>query len=558
MAVQLGLRALHGDDVRQADAQHGHGQPLLAQGLQHGTSGATHQGMILDGHQLRVTGRGLAQGLAVDGLDEAHVDHAGIQRFGGLHRLVQQGAEGEDGDALAASAPDGLADGQGLGSPADHRAAAGAARVAHGGRAFMRKPGVEHAMAFGLVARGHQQHVGHAAQEGEVVQARMGRAVRAHEACAVDGEQHGQVLQGDVVHGLVVAALQEGGVDRHDRLHAGGGQPAREGHGVLLGDADIVIALGEAHGEVHHARSFAHGGGDADHPVVAFGRLAQPVAERAGERAGAFRGRGGFDLVGVEPADAVEAHRVGLGGGVAATLLGDHMQQARAGLFGQVAKHLDQGVEVMAIDRADIAKAELLEQRALGQHALDLLACPVHQLAAGQDIEQLLAAFAHPVVGAAGDQAGEVPVERADVGRDRHGVVVQHHQKVGAACAGMVERLEGLPGGHGAVADDGHGLARQALHPEGLGEAQRGADRGAGVSRAERIVGALVALGETGQAAELAQGGHGLAATREDLVRIGLVADVPDQRVVGKVQYAMQGEGQLDRAKVGGEVAAGG
>lgn len=35
----------------------------------------------------------------------------------------------------------------------------------------------------------------------------MGQAVRADDARTVDGKQNGQVLQGDVVHQLVVGAL---------------------------------------------------------------------------------------------------------------------------------------------------------------------------------------------------------------------------------------------------------------------------------------------------------------------------------------------------------------
>ena len=50
---------------------------------------------------------------------------------------------------------------------------------------------------------------------------------------------------------------------------------------------------------------------------------------------------------------------------------------------------------------------------------------------------------------------------------------------------------------------------------------------------AERIVfGSRSAIGEAGQAATLAQGADAVAAPGEDLVRIGLVADVPDDAIV--------------------------
>jgi hypothetical protein len=70
------------------------------------------------------------------------------------------------------------------------------------------------------------------------------RPVGTDQAAAVDGEDDGQVLQRDVVHQLVVAALQEGRVDGDHRLQSFAGEAGGEGHGVLLGDADIVVAVG--------------------------------------------------------------------------------------------------------------------------------------------------------------------------------------------------------------------------------------------------------------------------------------------------------------------------
>ena len=44
---------------------------------------------------------------------------------------------------------------------------------------------------------------------------------------------------------LVVGTLQEGRVDRHDRLAALQRQAGREQHRLLLGDADIEVAVGQ-------------------------------------------------------------------------------------------------------------------------------------------------------------------------------------------------------------------------------------------------------------------------------------------------------------------------
>ena len=67
---------------------------------------------------------------------------------------------------------------------------------------------------------------------------------------------------------------------------------------------------------------------------------------------------------------------------------------------------------------------------------------------------------------------------------------------------------------------------------------------------AEGVVLALVAAREAGDAAELAQRRHALAPAGQHLVRIGLVAHVPDEAVVRRVEDVVQRDRQLDRAEV--------
>ena len=74
---------------------------------------------------------------------------------------------------------------------------------------------------------------------------------------------------------------------------------------------------------------------------------------------------------------------------------------------------------------------------------------------------------------------------------------------------------------------------------------------------AERVVFALRPLGEAGQAAALAQRADASAPSGEDLVRIGLMADVPDQTVARRVENVVQRHGQFDHAEPGAEMAAG-
>ena len=57
--------------------------------------------------------------------------------------------------------------------------------------------------------------------------------------------------------------------------------------------------------------------------------------------------------------------------------------------------------------------------------------------------------------------------------------------------------------------------------------------------------------------AALAQGTDAVAPAGQDLVRIGLMADIPDQPVVRRVEHVVQRDGELDDAKAGAEMAAG-
>ena len=63
------------------------------------------------------------------------------------------------------------------------------------------------------------------------------------------------------------------------------------------------------------------------------------------------------------------------------------------------------------------------------------------------------------------------------------------------------------------------------------------------MTNAKGVVFALGALGEAGNAAVRAQLGHASTASGEDLVGIGLVAYVPDQAVIWRIENVMQGDG---------------
>ena len=100
-----------------------------------------------------------------------------------------------------------------------------------------------------------------------------------------------------------------------------------------------------------------------------------------------------------------------------------------------------------------------------------------------------------------------------------------------------------------------HVLVAAAL-VAGRAHAQRGGQRRAGVARAVAIVLALGAQGEAVQAAGGADGVKAALAAGQQLVDVDLVADVPDELVLGRGEDAVQRDGQLHHAEVRAQVAA--
>ena len=107
----------------------------------------------------------------------------------------------------------------------------------------------------------------------------MRGAVATHEPAAIEGEKHRQVLDGDVVDQLVVATLQERGIDGHHGLHSFAREARGEGDRVLLGDADVEIPFGEALRVFDHAGAFAHRRRDRNEARLALRHVAKPLAE---------------------------------------------------------------------------------------------------------------------------------------------------------------------------------------------------------------------------------------------------------------------------------------
>ena len=73
----------------------------------------------------------------------------------------------------------------------------------------------------------------------------------------------------------------------------------------------------------------------------------------------------------------------------------------------------------------------------------------------------------------------------------------------------------------------------------------------------KRIVVTFRALGETGEAIQLAQGRKTFSPPGEQLVRVRLVTDIPEQMVLRTVEEIMQRDGEFHHAEICAQMATG-
>uniref|UniRef100_J1RUT9 Dehydrogenase n=1 Tax=Streptomyces auratus AGR0001 TaxID=1160718 RepID=J1RUT9_9ACTN len=540
----------------------------VPQRLGDGRTDAAGADVVLDGDHDPVGGGEPGQ-RRIDRLDPARVDDGGrnallVEKVGDLQAHRCEGTDGHQQDigpldalgGLAqhvhpADAPDGL-DGRPdrtLGVPHD------------GGRVIdldgLPQLGAD---LVGVARRGDPQtrddlqdrHVPHAVVRG---------AVGAGDTGPVQDEGDPALVQRHVHQHLVEGAVEEGGVDGEDRVQAAGGHTGRGDRGVLLGDADVVDAVGEGLGELVQSDGLQHGRRDGDDVVPLLAELDHLVTEDGGP---VLAARGERQAgVGVDLADGVEAVRLVLEGGlVAAALFGEAVDDDRAAEALGARQGGLQRLDVVAVDRADVLQAQVLEHALRRDEVLQALLGAVQGLVQrlahdGRALQQVLAAGQEALVAVRGAQRGQVVGEAAD-GRGVGALVVVHDDDERAVLGGgdVVERLPGHTAGQRAVADDRGDPVVRTADLVGLRDALGPAQHRGGVAVLDDVMGGLGAGGVAGQAAlglELAE----VLTAGEKLVDVGLVPGVEEHLVLGRVEDTVQGDGQLDHTEVRAEVSAG-
>ena len=391
----------------------------------------------------------------------------------------------------------------------------------------------------------------------------MRRSVRADQACAIQAEHYVQMLQSHVVHHLVDGALHEGRIDVAEGQHALLGQASAEGHCMLLGDAHVEGAVGEALHQVGHRAARRHGGGHTHDALVLLGQFNQRLSEDVlelgrlslGLLLDAFAGHG------VELAGCVPDGCLFLGLLEALSLDGAHVQHLRSAEVLDLAQGLHERHHVVPVHGSEVADVEAFEDvlsaREERLHAVGEAYQRTAQAIADQSmsLQRIVGLVAQQVVALAGGDARQVMVECAHVLVDGHLVVVEQDEQVVGVRRCIVQAFESHSSADRSIADHGHNLSLVAFQIVCHSHAQGSRDAVRGMSRRERIVLALLGVRESAQATQLAQGWERVASACQYLVRIGLMAHIPHQSVFGRIVHIVQRHDDLDGAQARSEVS---
>jgi hypothetical protein len=369
-------------------------------------------------------------------------------------------------------------------------------------------------------------------------------------------------VQRHVHEELVEGAVEERGVHRDDRVQPARGEPGGRGERVLLGDADVDAALGERLGEGHEPGGAEHRGGDRDDVRAAGAQPDHLLGEHVGPAGGGRAGR----QAGLRVERLRAVHLLGLvvlRRRVAAPLLGDRVHHdGPAEVPGAAQRGLERR-DVVPVDGAEVLESEvgeqLLRRQRVLQPGLDRVQARVQRAADDRCAGQRgLAGVEDALVARLQAQRGEPVGQPADRGRVGPAVVVDHDDDVAVLRGGdVVERLPGHAAGQRAVPDDRHDVALLPGERVRPGEAVGPGQRGRRVAGLDDVVRALGAARVAGQAAGLLEPVPAVLAPGQQLVDVGLVAGVPHEGVARGVEHPVQGDGELDDAEVGSEVAAG-
>ncbi len=345
-------------------------------------------------------------------------------------------------------------------------------------------------------------------------------------------------MEGYVIHDLVEGTLEERRIDGNDGPFACHGHAGREGDRMLLGDPGVEHPVREALPHLHQPGGGNHRRRDAHQIRPGGGGLGNRLPGDVGEAQLGVERLACGQIEGAHPVELLQIvldRRL-----VTVPLLGHHMDYHRLVIgLGRVESLLEQ-IHVVPIDLPGVFEIEGVEHRGRLQDLLHRVLESTGELISrlpdeGKPAKHptqcslgLLIARVEPVVGQSG-QSGK----SADRGRIRATVVVENDDET--LRFGHRDVIEGLVGhspGQGAIADDRH----RVTGVFGEGVAKCVGQRRGGMAVLDEVVWRLLPARVPGEAAGVAEPVEVAHSAGEQLVHIGLMADVPDEPVAWRVE----------------------
>ena len=250
--------------------------------------------------------------------------------------------------------------------------------------------------------------------------------------------------------------------------------------------------------------------------------------------------------------------RIRLGRRISLSFDGAAVKDSRAGNLLKLAEGVHYTLYVVAVDGAEIAEAQRLEQIPtclLYERKFDSVYPTLYrgpQAAVAHTVPHLVL---EPVVSAAGSDLKQVVVKAARIAVDGLVVIVQDHQQVGTADPGIVQAFKSEASRKGAVANERDHLMPEALELGGLSQTKCRRNGSGRMAGAEAVVLALRAAGETAESVFGAVLAELLPAAGKNLVGVGLMPDVEYDFVFGAVEHIMEADYQFHCAQAGCQMA---
>ena len=324
---------------------------------------------------------------------------------------------------------------------------------------------------------------------------------------------------------------------------------------MFFGDAHVNHAVRQI---LHHNIKTAacrHGGSDTHDALVLFRKFQKRIAEHTRQRRVRIARLHRKPAFGVERATTMILCRVLLGSGKAAAFFGKHMHKARPLLVLDAFKNHHKFIDVVTVNRTEIADAQIFEETSRLHGILRRILDLQEEVAetgtqnARKSRHHAVQVRTHLVVNRIRNHAVQVLAEPADVGRDAHPVIVQDDGHVLLGGTHIVERFVRHTARHGAVSNDSNHVVVAVEMVACNGKAKSRRNRSRGMPRPEAVIDAFVPFQKSGNAALLTESLEPVVTPGQKLVYIRLMPYVPDNLVVRRVIDIVKRKCKFNNAK---------